>query len=364
MTPDQNQSHARVQALDLLRLVAVLGVVFYHYGFLGPQINGIVHVAVPGVADFAKYGYLGVPIFFVISGFVIAYSAEGRTWSGFVIARFSRIYPTFVFCMTLTCLTVLLIGGANYHTTLSQWFANLFVFSTVLGQPYMDVVYWSLAIEIVFYGWVAVLIATGVFPRRIDLIILICFCITFVNELTWDLNFVEKIFLADDSGYFAVGLLLYEHHRGRRDPMLHGLLALSTGTAIFQSVHRLPKLEVLTGGTFDPWIVAAICLVAITAIFLATRIRRVPIPARVLLAIGGLTYPLYLLHLKLGYVILESNLLHHSSIANAAAIVVSIFILSWGVWRYVERPAQGWTKATLTHIATRIGWSARLGQQV
>ncbi len=63
MTPDQNQSHARVQALDLLRLVAVLGVVFYHYGFLGPQIDGIVHVAVPGVADFAKYGYLGVPIF-------------------------------------------------------------------------------------------------------------------------------------------------------------------------------------------------------------------------------------------------------------------------------------------------------------
>jgi peptidoglycan/LPS O-acetylase OafA/YrhL len=51
-----------------------------------------------------------VPAFFVISGFVIAYSAEGRTATGFAIARFSRIYPTFVFCMTLTCLAIAFLG--------------------------------------------------------------------------------------------------------------------------------------------------------------------------------------------------------------------------------------------------------------
>jgi peptidoglycan/LPS O-acetylase OafA/YrhL len=53
------------------------------------------------LAPWARYGFLGVPIFFIISGYVIAYSAE-RTAAAFAIARVSRIYPTFLFCMTLT----------------------------------------------------------------------------------------------------------------------------------------------------------------------------------------------------------------------------------------------------------------------
>ena len=49
-----------------------------------------------------------------------------------------------------------------------------------------------------------VLIAAGLFPRRIDAIILIWLAITFANELTIDVPLAEKLFLADDSGFFAV----------------------------------------------------------------------------------------------------------------------------------------------------------------
>ncbi len=79
---------SRVEALDLLRLVAVLGVVLYHFGFWGPAAHGC-RSGAPLADAVAKYGFLGVPAFFVISGFVIAYSAEGRTATGFAIARFS-----------------------------------------------------------------------------------------------------------------------------------------------------------------------------------------------------------------------------------------------------------------------------------
>src|SRR3954463_9240577 len=94
---DQAAGHGpeRVPALDLLRLVAVLGVVAFHYGFRGPTEHGVPHVAIPELAGFGRYGFLGVSVFFVISGFVIAYSAEGRSGPGFAIARFARIYPTF-----------------------------------------------------------------------------------------------------------------------------------------------------------------------------------------------------------------------------------------------------------------------------
>ncbi|MBR1090724.1 acyltransferase [Bradyrhizobium manausense] len=124
---------SRVPGLDLLRLVAVAAVVLYHYGFWGPASNGVPQVALPYLASYAQYGFLGVPIFFTISGFVIAYSGESRTPVGFAIARFSRIYPTFLFCMTLTFATILLLGGTNFDVSFAQWLANLFVAAPALA---------------------------------------------------------------------------------------------------------------------------------------------------------------------------------------------------------------------------------------
>jgi peptidoglycan/LPS O-acetylase OafA/YrhL len=124
MLASDRQAPSRVQALDLLRLGAVAAVVFYHYGFWGPSSHDVPQVALPWMASFAQYGFLGVPVFFIISGFVIAYSAEGRTATGFAIARFSRIYPTFLFCMTLTFLAILTLGSPHFDTTFAQWCAN------------------------------------------------------------------------------------------------------------------------------------------------------------------------------------------------------------------------------------------------
>lgn len=350
MVTMQTSESSRVQALDLLRLVAVLAVVFYHYGFAGP----IPQVAVPSIAAFARYGFLGVSAFFVISGFVIAYSTQGRTTTEFAIARVSRIYPTFVVCMTLTCVAVLVLGRPEFTATAAQWLANLFIAAPAFGEPYMDGAYWSLLIEIIFYGWIAVLIALGLFPRRIDAIILIWICITFANELTLNLHIIEKLFIADDSGFFAVGLLIYEFHRGRRDAALYGMFALSTGTAVFQAVHKLERLGVHTNDSFERNVVAVICLSAIAVIVLATRVRHVPLPPRVVLAIGGLTYPFYLLHMQMGYVIYSD----HAVVKTPAAVVVimiGIAVLAWTIWRYVEGPLHGWTKRVLTDIARRSG---------
>jgi peptidoglycan/LPS O-acetylase OafA/YrhL len=349
---------SRVPGLDLLRLVAVAAVVLYHYGFWGPSSNGVPQVALPYLAPYAQYGFLGVPIFFTISGFVIAYSAEGRTPVGFAVARFSRIYPTFLFCMTLTFAMVLLLGGTNFEVSFAQWFANLFVAAPALGQSYVDTSYWSLVIEIVFYAWVAAFLAVGLFPRRLDAIILVWLGITFANELTIDAPIFEKLFMADDSGFFAVGLLIYEHYRGRRDLKLYGILALSVGTSIFQAIHKLERLGVHTGGTFDARVVAAICGVSIGIIFLATRIRKLPVPVGLVLAVGGITYPLYLLHMQMGYTILTAAAPVRNAELWTAAIVSGAVVLAWATWRFVERPAHRWTKDLLTLYATKLGWSS------
>lgn len=348
---------SRVPALDLLRLAAVAAVIVYHFGFWGPTSHGVTQVALPGLAPIAQYGFLGVPVFFAISGFVIAYSAEGRTPIGFAIARFSRIYPTFILCMTLTFAATLLFGAGHFQVTPAQWFANLFVAAPLVGQPYVDTSYWSLVIEIVFYGWVTAFMALGLFPRRIDAIIVVWLAVTFANELTIDAPIFEKLFMADDSGFFAVGLLIYQHYRGRRDARLWGLSALALGTAVFQAAHKLERLGVHPHSSFDPRIVAAICVVSLGAVFLATRIRSVPLPAATVLAAGGITYPLYLLHMQLGYVILDALAPEGHVEAVTCAIVCGAFVLAYAVWRLFERSAHRSTQLKLMEFAASAGFS-------
>jgi len=356
----QQPDTTRVPALDLLRVAAVGGVILYHYGFWGPAAHGVPQVAMPFLTPIAQYGFLGVPVFFAISGFVIAYSAEGRTPVGFAIARFSRIYPTFLICMTLTFITTLLLGGAHFDVSWRQWLANLGIAAPMFGEPYMDDAYWSLVIEVMFYVWVATFLALGIFPRRIDALIVAWIAITFANELTLDAPIFEKLFIADDSGFFAVGLLIYEHYRGRRDARLYGLLSLALGTAAFQAVHKLERLGVHIHASFDPRTVVAICVVSLGIVFLATRIKSLPLPAALVAAAGGITYPLYLLHLQLGYVILLLVAPDEPRILWSMTVVTAMVMLAWLVWRVLERPAHDYVRTRLTLLASRLGWATRV----
>jgi peptidoglycan/LPS O-acetylase OafA/YrhL len=91
----------RLFALDGLRAVAVLLVVFHHYFYTLPQFYpyGGTFTKVP----FFQYGYLGVYLFFIISGFVIALTLQScERPRDFALKRFARIWPALVVCSTLT----------------------------------------------------------------------------------------------------------------------------------------------------------------------------------------------------------------------------------------------------------------------
>jgi peptidoglycan/LPS O-acetylase OafA/YrhL len=342
---------ARVPALDLLRLVAVLGVVLFHYGFRGPTGLEKTYVALPELAAFARYGFLGVPAFFVISGFVIAYSAEGRSATEFAVARFARIYPTFVLCMTATFLAVLLFGSPEFQASFAQWAANLLIVAP--GSRYVDSAYWSLVVEAIFYAWVALFIWLGLFQRRADVIIAIWLGISLLTEMTVDARWINKLLVADYSGFFATGILLYQLRKGRRDLALQCLLATAVMVAVYQAAHSLDWLRGETGAPFDDAIVAAICLASILVIMLATHIRELPVGTGVLVAAGGMTYPLYLLHQQLGYVLLQR--LEGEPCVVAGLVVLLIGGISWAMWRFVERPMQSFAKKALTIFADRTG---------
>ncbi|ELJ8480328.1 acyltransferase, partial [Vibrio cholerae] len=74
--------------LDLLRVLACLMVVFYHYFYYGPLVGQVAGKLMD--SNIFAYGYLGVDIFFVISGFVISSSLKKNNIYSFFKARFKR----------------------------------------------------------------------------------------------------------------------------------------------------------------------------------------------------------------------------------------------------------------------------------
>jgi peptidoglycan/LPS O-acetylase OafA/YrhL len=344
-------THNRVEILDLLRLLAALAVVIFHYTFRGAAgDDGFTTLSLPALAPFTKYGYMGVQLFFVISGFVIAYSAENRSAVEFGIARAARIYPCFIICMTLTFLATLAIGAPTFQVGLTHWLANLVIAAPALHRPFMDGAYWSLIYELTFYGWVVLLLATGWFRRHLDTIIVVWLALAVLNYGLHSLA-IKHIFLTDQSGFFAAGIVIYEMYRGRRDATVKLLLALATVLAVGQSLEYAEGFREHVHAACSDAVIAMLALAAIALVALVLVVRNVPLPSRTIAAAGGITYPLYLMHQNVGYMIFNRI---GGAVPFAFVVIgttVAMMTTAWLIWRFAERPGQQLLKRALRAMA-------------
>jgi peptidoglycan/LPS O-acetylase OafA/YrhL len=141
----------RDSTLDGLRGLAVLAVVYVHYSFY----SGL--MPVPGS------GYLGVAVFFVLSGYLITRivwrNGKGLTIDGyrrFVRRRVQRLYPAM---LGLVCLGTPAMAAAGPETlgqdvrAAATAFFQLTAFDEVVGDPVLEpwIPTWSLSVEWTFY---------------------------------------------------------------------------------------------------------------------------------------------------------------------------------------------------------------------
>ncbi len=118
-----------------------------------------------GTLNTIDTGRLGVVMFFLISGFVVPFSIKGdRPVRRFVISRLFRLYPAY--WVSLVAVTILLTLTGHVPSFL-QVLANGSMAATVLGQEWMNGVYWTLFIELLFYGMTVVLFVLGVLYQPI-----------------------------------------------------------------------------------------------------------------------------------------------------------------------------------------------------
>lgn len=329
-----------IATLDLLRLAAALAAVFFHYFFRGSAAEGYLAQGYPLAAPFALYGYLGVNLFFLISGFVIAWSAENRSWDQFAIARFVRLYPGFLFCMTITFAVLTLAGTPLLPASFSQYVANLSMFAPVFGQPFMDGVYWSIVLELVFYGWITLALFTGLFQKRKLELIFIWLAISALNEFFIGSGGARLLFLTEFGPFFAAGVLVHHiHSHGRSVPALLLLAAaflISCGTLSVTQRWMLGHYGIAVSSANLVLANAVMHAALIGAVLLRHRVRA----SALTLALGVLTYPLYLLHQEIGYLAINAATPIVGKWIAARGCVVLMLFISCSIWRTCERPVQ------------------------
>ncbi len=153
MTPSLATARPGIPALTSLRFFAALWIVLFHIREIGLWRGGpALYRAV------ISLGYLGVSLFFVLSGFILVYVYAGRAVSKrrFWQARFARVYPAYLFSLLLTAPSIVgmlpilrlthgspAVAIASFPLLLEAWLPRDLFF--------WNVVAWSLSVEVFFY---------------------------------------------------------------------------------------------------------------------------------------------------------------------------------------------------------------------
>jgi peptidoglycan/LPS O-acetylase OafA/YrhL len=328
-------------------------------------------VAFPALAPISWFGWVGVEIFFVLSGIVICLSAQGASALGFARSRIVRLYPAAWVCGTLTLVVLLLLGQGDLPARFAR---TMLLFPT---GPWVAVIYWTLAHEMAFYGLIFLLLLIGRFRYLPHLLsglgmastaFLILLALNQSGSL--DTTFrtllmlgqrVPATFLLSFGCFFALGGLIFLCMRQRCTAWRLAMIALCVGGSLLRIAWRTGRMSETTGLPLDSAVPAAIFALAVM-LMAASLAWHEPISHRFgrhaarLRAVGLATYPLYLLHAPVGAAIMLG--LRHLGIGEApalAAAIAAVVTLAFLVSLFIERPIQSGLRHALTRSAAAPG---------
>lgn len=298
-----------VAGLDLVRFLCAALVMLYHLGlgsWIGGTLKGV--TAYPELVPIAWIGWIGVDVFFVISGLVIAQSSVNRSVGSFLWHRVLRLYPAAWICASLTA-ALLIILKTDYRTILLRHWATTMLL--VPGLRKIDVPYWTLDVEIMFY----LVVAGCLYIKRLEIqhlfVVMTGVGSTF-NIITtivypqigqrylW--NQLFHLTLLQFSSSFGLGGLMFvcmSHGWTRRRCFL---MAYAVVGCLCECYLRAADNIVKLAPSASPWIALLLFLILLGLVLASIRFNETisNLVGGWSRTLGLATYPLYLLHNAVG----------------------------------------------------------------
>jgi exopolysaccharide production protein ExoZ len=325
-------------SVQCLRAIAALAVVLYHTQLLWKDLQQ------PGSFSPFGMGYLGVDLFFVISGFIITHTSRAQLgrpglFASFLRKRFLRIYPMYWLCLSLVMVYIALRQGAGPAP------GGVFQPGTVLANVFLvpsDFKFlsdsWSLSHEIYFYLLFGLLLLS----RRFVLVLGFVLGGTLLQAYWWlrhepgfATGWLTDLVFSPFNLEFGLGILLAQLV-GKRPAFgvpVCLLVAFSALTVISQT--GLPSTWHRVG-----W--AGALSFALIYLLTSWEIHSQPRFSRVLVRLGDASYLLYLLHGP-GLVAFDRLTVEQPYRLVAFGFCVPILCaISLGLHRWVEVPLLHW----------------------
>ena len=357
----------RVSGLDGVRGVAILWVLFYHLYALVPKAPGL--VAVPGIGRVAELGWIGVSLFFTLSGYLIIPMLADEKGAPNFFARFGcrrlfRLVPLYVvlllsFLLASACWKA---DGAEHSRLFDRsipfWSYWLFAQNLpmasqgLLGNEWLRVT-WSLAVEVQFYALIAVvvyLVPRDALGRWLGLLIVAAvgfrFAVVFLNPgATTPLvvllpSRLDAFLVGGFAGLWAPRALAAGV--GRRQVIDWGVLTVALLTFVlfaagwFGSASRfvLPLYHLALA-------LGAAALIDLAV--LAAPVRSL-MESRLLVRAGRVSYFLYLFHLPVVWIVyrglfgMSPTLETSRGVGIMVGALVVLILLAELSWHFFESP--------------------------
>jgi len=321
--------------LDFIRFVCASYVVLYHLFFrsvaMGDYNDGLYSPVM-----WTKYGWLGVQVFFVVSGFVIYKSSLNKTPLNFIVNRFLRLYPAYWVCLFLTISFMFLFNSTWWSFDVQQLVVNFTMLQFFLGVKHVDGVYWTLTIELVFYFWVFVFL----YFKKINLIkhfLFLCMLVSlsvyvFDVEIPSGLLFV---FLVKYSPYFLIGVLLSEGFRKKWLNIWY--FSFSLFSVFFEIDNKTKFIEMKSGVPVSTVAACFIFLFFILSVYFSFKVNIKSSKVSFVMAVlGAASYPLYLLHQNVSYVIVSNYYNENAAVFIFACVLLLVLTMSILVSEVIE----------------------------
>ncbi|GHF99975.1 acyltransferase family protein [Thalassotalea marina] len=354
MTSDKNLRQTRFYEIDLYRFISALGVVIFHYTYTA-YMEGYAPIAdFPMMREASRYFYMGINFFFVISGFVILMSVADGSAKKFIVSRFVRLYPAYWAALIVTSMVTIFWGGETFSISWTQFWANTTMVNEAFDIKPVDGAYWTLYIELKFYLFILALLWLGLMKHFQHIMALVLVASTAMLYTAWaEQQNMFVLMFPHWSGYFAAGCIFYLIRRDGLDWYRGLLMALSYFYIIKQSTLFGELMSQWFAITFDSVVIAIINTVFF-ALFVCTAVfKENPLRKRWCYYFGILTYPIYLIHQHIGFMVFNQFGTKDNIVWLVVATIIVMGILAYTLHSQVElklgKRLYQWLKQKIVH---------------